>query len=232
MGETKKIIFLVGDEGPFNGGGKDKSELKPEESMDEYCANCDDDLKSVQEAVASANNPGKAVTIYGLWGDMTADIYTDKGKKDIEELFTNIATPTGGTAQPFRNQADIISLITKKVGRGEYFDKGYNKYRDLSLNRIPADKKYYFTKAYEDVRSNSIYIVDWAPDGNEGNHKWSYPYIDPPIPGVQDKWSNAKFQKTPTEAEIEKNPLLKGTTTPFTKPVTAYILDEVKDNYK
>ena len=140
-----KILFVVGDEGPYCGNGLDEN-----------------DKNSVERAAQAAidNN----VTIFGLWGINIG--------KDLKVLFKNISEPTGGNATKFNtaNPNEVIRVITDAIIRDSEFETGYDKFVNLTKNTISVDKPYVWKNVYDEVWSNLIYIVDF-----NSNTDWSYP---------------------------------------------------------
>ncbi|MBN2095177.1 MAG: hypothetical protein JW727_03960 [Candidatus Aenigmarchaeota archaeon] len=209
---SQRIIFVVGDEGPYEGG------TCAEGRSGTDCVgviNSEEDINSVAVAANMAKEAGRNIRIYGLWGDMD-HIPTDGDKQLIEKMFSDISVPTGGSARHFRASQDIKDLLTSSVSRGAAFDKGYNKYTDLSKeeNRIEPDTPLLFKRGYEEVYSGLVYIVDWDPSGRAD---WSYPYVE----RGETHWDQIKMQK--------QN--LDGTTEAHSKTIGAHIADKIKELY-
>jgi len=164
-----KIIFVISDEGPYCGGDEN---VASNHGCNDGCFNTQEDIDSISRAVEAAKK--NDVIIYGLWGDFNMLKYKDD-QPAAEELFWGISKPTGGKAMLFSSGADISGVLDNIIGRGEAFNKGYEKYASFSIkdNLVPQDKGYYFRQAYEEVYSNLIYIVDW--NKASGSFEWRYP---------------------------------------------------------
>ncbi len=149
-----KILFVVGDEGPYEG--------------DPY--NTQKDKDSVDAAVQAAKENN--VTIFGLWGTKWSGEIDD----DLKDLFYNISEPTGGNATKFNtaDTSEIIKIISNAIVRSEIFEVGYDKFVNLTKeeNIVSVENPYIWRNVYDEVWSNPIYIVDW--DKSSGN-PWTYP---------------------------------------------------------
>lgn len=185
---SRNIIFVIGDEGPYEGGGKEA------------------EVNTLQDenAVTAAKNLAiqKGIVIYGLWGNMNEEIYDTNGKEAIKNMFREISEPTKGFAQGFNEPADIKKILISEAGHGEAYKKGYEKYLELYRNKVSSKTPLVFTRAYKEVYSALIYIVDWDL---EGTSDWGYPYSGTEGPD----WSAVKIQKTNDD----------GTYTPLKIPV-------------
>ncbi len=147
-----KILFVVGDEGPYEGDDWDEQK----------------DKDSVEAAVQAAKENN--VTIFGLWGTKGGG-EIDDGLKD---LFYNISEPTGGNATLFSSPPEVKDFITNTITGPEKFETGYDKFVNLTKeeNIVSVENPYVWRNVYDEVWSNPIYIVDW--DKFSGN-PWTYP---------------------------------------------------------
>ncbi|MCK4429163.1 MAG: hypothetical protein KAU95_02215 [Candidatus Aenigmarchaeota archaeon] len=142
-----KILFVVGDEGPYCG--------VPIENNDKT---------SVERAAQAAieNN----VTIFGLWGIGIGG--------DIIDLFKKISESTKGSATKFdtADPDEVTKLITDAIIKDIEFETGYDKFQELIENTIPLESPYIWKEVYDEVFSNLIYIVDWDATGTS---EWGFP---------------------------------------------------------